>query len=174
MLLVAHPEARGAAAAAISATAEREGAALTLRYEATGDVAALSWPSAQSPMRADNLWRHTCFEAFVREEANDAYVELNFSPSTQWAAYRFSAYRAGMIPALGVPMPRIKFERGAHAFVLTARVDLGAVLRAGATWRCGLTAVIEETSGAKSYWALAHPSGAPDFHHGDGFIVELA
>jgi hypothetical protein len=33
--------------------------------------------------------------------------------------------------------------------------------------------VIEETSGGKSYWALAHPPGKPDFHHADGFVYEL-
>jgi hypothetical protein len=37
----------------------------------------------------------------------------------------------------------------------------------------GLSAVIEETSGAKSYWALAHPPGRPDFHHADGFALML-
>jgi len=34
--------------------------------------------------------------------------------------------------------------------------------------------VIEEKDGAKSYWALAHPPGAPDFHHRDCFAIELA
>jgi hypothetical protein len=33
--------------------------------------------------------------------------------------------------------------------------------------------VIEETNGAKSYWALKHPPGKPDFHHADGFVLEL-
>jgi hypothetical protein len=34
--------------------------------------------------------------------------------------------------------------------------------------------VIEETNGNKSYWALAHPAGKPDFHHADGFAYELS
>jgi hypothetical protein len=42
-----------------------------------------------------------------------------------------------------------------------------------ATWRLGLSAVIEDSSGAKSYWALAHPPGKPDFHHPDCFAHEL-
>ena len=37
----------------------------------------------------------------------------------------------------------------------------------------GLSAVIEEHGGAKSYWALAHPPGAPDFHHPDCFAAQL-
>lgn len=37
----------------------------------------------------------------------------------------------------------------------------------------GLSAVIEEMDGTKSYWALAHPAGKPDFHHPDCFTLEL-
>jgi len=37
----------------------------------------------------------------------------------------------------------------------------------------GLAAVIEELDGTKSYWALAHPPGAPDFHHADCFALTL-
>ena len=40
-------------------------------------------------------------------------------------------------------------------------------------WRAALSAVIEEASGTKSYWALAHPPGKPDFHHSDAFVLDL-
>ena len=33
--------------------------------------------------------------------------------------------------------------------------------------------VIEEINGRKSYWALKHPAGKPDFHHPDCFALEL-
>jgi hypothetical protein len=33
--------------------------------------------------------------------------------------------------------------------------------------------VIEERNGRKSYWALAHPPGEPDFHHPACFALEL-
>jgi hypothetical protein len=36
-----------------------------------------------------------------------------------------------------------------------------------------LTAVIEETDGTKSFWALAHAPGPPDFHNPDCFIATL-
>jgi hypothetical protein len=41
-------------------------------------------------------------------------------------------------------------------------------------WRLGLAAITEDTRGGKSYWALAHPSGKPDFHHFDCFAHELS
>jgi hypothetical protein len=37
----------------------------------------------------------------------------------------------------------------------------------------GLAAVIEDVSGDLSYWALAHLSDKPDFHHPDGFALHL-
>ncbi len=40
-------------------------------------------------------------------------------------------------------------------------------------WRLGLAAVVEETNGTITYWALTHPSGKPDFHHIDGFALEF-
>src|SRR3546814_9971873 len=39
--------------------------------------------------------------------------------------------------------------------------------------RVALSAVIEETDGTKSYWALRHPPGKPDFHHPDCFALAL-
>ena len=57
-------------------------------------------------------------------------------------------------------------------FALSAILDDPA-LSDGRTWIAGICAVIEETDGTKSYWALAHPPGAPDFHHPDCFTLEL-
>ena len=37
----------------------------------------------------------------------------------------------------------------------------------------GLAAVIEEQSGAKSYWAIAHPADKPDFHDPACFAATL-
>ena len=33
---------------------------------------------------------------FIRPEDGEGYYEFNFSPSGEWAAYRFSGYREGM------------------------------------------------------------------------------
>jgi hypothetical protein len=37
----------------------------------------------------------------------------------------------------------------------------------------GISAILVERDGRKSYWALAHPPGEPDFHHPDCFALEL-
>ena len=40
-------------------------------------------------------------------------------------------------------------------------------------WQLGLSAVLEEVDGTKSYWALAHPEDKPNFHHPDCFAAQL-
>ncbi len=50
--------------------------------------------------------------------------------------------------------------------------DLSA-LRDCHALRLALSAVIEETDGRLSYWALAHPAAKPDFHHAEAFVLSL-
>ncbi|MGA8818909.1 MAG: DOMON-like domain-containing protein [Xanthobacteraceae bacterium] len=143
---------------------------LLLSYELTGDIDELRLPPIVAPTRADELWRHTCFEAFIRPGSNPAYFEFNFAPSTQWAAYEFDGYRSGM-RAAEIAAPRI------DTLIAPARLSLHATLELRALppgpWRLGLSAVIEEANGRLSYWALAHPAGRPDFHHADCFTCEF-
>jgi hypothetical protein len=141
---------------------------LGLRYRLRGDLAGVRLPAAGTAERADELWRTTCFEAFVAG-GDGGYVEFNFAPSTRWAAYRFSGRRDGMENA-DVPVPRITSEKSAEPYELRAEV---AGLPADGPWRVGLTAVIEDSQGRTSYWALAHPGEKPDFHHPDSFVLEL-
>jgi hypothetical protein len=155
---------------AIDVDLVRKGAKLDLRYAARGQIALLRLPAAKAAARADNLWQHTCFEAFIGASGAPDYCELNFSPSGEWAAYGFTRYREGM-RNLEVAAPVIKMDPGPNNFELSVSLDTKA-LPHGA-WRVALAAVIEETSGRKSYWALAHPGAKPDFHHPDSFILEL-
>jgi hypothetical protein len=129
------------------------------------------------PQRRDELWRHTCFEAFVRAEGDEAYYEFNLAPSRDWAAYRFDGYRRGMTAAREVDAPHgdptVHAEPRPPAFRATLELERAASLPIDRPWRIGLSAVIEERNGRISYWALAHPPGKPDFHHPDCFQLEL-
>jgi len=171
-----HPGSTCAAAAAIDVDVERPRAGLLrLGYEVSGAVGDLYLPAPTAAVRTDELWRRTCFEAFVGAGPGGAYIELNFAPSTQWAAYAFSGYRAGMRVAREIARPVIEVRQTAERFDLRVSIDLGPVagLPGDVDWRIGLAAVIEEANGAKFYWALAHPPGRPDFHHAHGFAYEL-
>ncbi|MCY7339639.1 MAG: DOMON-like domain-containing protein [Sphingomonas bacterium] len=123
-------------------------------------------PDPPKSGRADDLWKTTCFEAFVGG-AGGAYLELNFSPSGQWAAYAFDGPRQGMSNADADV--DVWLEGGEDWIAVEAAVSTHFAPNSP----LGLTAVIEEQDARKSYWALAHPSGKPDFHDPSCFIARL-
>ncbi len=114
----------------------------------------------------DGLWQHTCMEAFIAG-ADGSYCEFNLSPSSAWAAYDFDSYRAGM-RARKTSAPVIACKEGEDFFEVTATIDVS-----GLSGKFSLTAVVEEADGTKSYWALAHANGQPDFHHAACFAALL-
>jgi predicted GIY-YIG superfamily endonuclease len=128
-------------------------------------------PKPVTPRRSDGLWQTTCFELFLRSPGCDAYWEFNLSPSNEWAAYRFERYREGMSNHPVEVEPQIETQRRELGFELEADVDFGGLPKG--TLQLGLSAVIEEADGTKSYWALAHPPGKPDFHHPACFAATL-
>ena len=129
----------------------------------------------QSPGRTDELWRTTCFEAFIRPSGGEAYFELNLSPSGNWASYRFDSYRSGMREAkiIGHPDDDIWMENGIRMQDAMFDTSSEPELDRANGWDIGLSAVIEEIDGTKSYWALAHPAGPPDFHNAACFAYHL-
>ena len=172
-----HPDSPCAAVTRVEVDAVRaQPGTLELCYLVTGKVSDLRMPAVTAPDRSHELWRHTCFEAFVRASSGTAYYEFNFAPSTRWAAYAFSGYRSGMRVASEVSAPRFDLKSHDEGLRLEVSIELDRLpdLPIDGDWILGLSAVIEEISGCKSYWALAHPPGAADFHHSDCFAHELS
>ena len=173
-LLLAHPTTPCALVRALRVQAIATSGALELRYELEGDLVGLAIPPRAASCRAERLWQHTCFEAFIA--GGDGYVELNFSPSTEWAIYRFSSYRTGMAAVEPARAPDIAVSDDGACLSLRANVDWPSLaqMHDRPVLRVALAAVVEQADGRLSYWALAHPAGKPDFHHADGFALELA
>jgi hypothetical protein len=148
---------------------------LVFQYSLVADMSRICVPPSGAGCRADLLWQHTCFEAFLAPGDAHGYHEFNFSPSLNWAIYRFSAYREGMSAAEIGQTPKISVWRGDDALELESAVRLGhlADLRDARRLRIGLAAVIEDENGRLSYWGLQHPPGKPDFHHSNGFALEV-
>lgn len=167
-----HPESPSFAVSNIEVVVTRPSVDdLVLSYTVTGKMNEVRMPPVMPAGRADELWRHTCFEAFVRASSGAAYYEFNFAPSTQWAAYRFTGYRSGMSGANEIGSLPIEVRSSPDRYTLQASLPLNllSALPRNSFWRLGLSAVIEDTSDHLSYWALAHPPGKPDFHHPDCF-----
>ena len=148
---------------------EATAATLALRFVLDAALQHLSIPPSRASRHTDQLWRHMCFEAFLRTRDSTAYYELNVSPSTEWALYSFESYRKGMAPVSAMPAPELRMQRTAHRLQMDVRLDLRPLSRVGTL---ALAAVMEDENARLSYWALEHPPGKPDFHHPDGFVLE--
>lgn len=175
--LAVHPLGSQGAIRSIEASLSRSAdGAWHFAYRARGDMAQIRIPARRPGERTDQLWEHTCFEAFVAPMGGTDYLEFNFSPSGQWAAYVFSDYRE-RTGDLALPTPP---HIDVHA--TAGRIELVATLPAQALACCadgaliGLCAIVEThdtVDGGRSYWALRHTGERPDFHCRPSFAVAL-
>ena len=156
------------------------GSRIVFSYRLHGALEHLQIPASQPPARDNGLWKHTCCEAFVGLANDTAYREFNFSPSGQWAAYDFSDYRQRIPSDPIIDPPHIVSRSLDDCFELEAAIPLASLPAAedGKHWEIGLSTVaktVDTKTGVEhlSYWALAHPSSRPDFHHRKGFILQL-
>jgi hypothetical protein len=172
-----HPDSPSFAATHVEVEVTRPRAGtLVLGYAVTGKIGDLRLPPVTAPARSDELWRATCFEVFVRTSPDAGYYEFNFAPSTQWAAYWLTGYRSGMRVATEIGAPRIEVRSSPERYTLQVSLELAQLSRLphDTGWHLGLSALVEDTGGRKSYWALAHPPGKADFHHADCFAHDFS
>jgi len=175
--LACHPDTPTDAVSGMSVRVCRNpGGRLAVSYVVKGDLDRVRVPAPRAPRPADRLWEHTCCEIFIARKGVPAYYEYNFSPSGEWAAYAFDGYRARRAGEPQPPLrPTITVHGSSGTFELDAVISLdGLAPPPGAPLALALSAVIEDSEGRLSYWALRHPSGKPDFHHPGAFALELA
>lgn len=168
---------------------------LDIRYVLRGTVGQIRLEAPEG----DELWRHTCFEAFLRVDGEESYLEYNVAPSGHWNAYRFEGYRDGRGTAGDAALARLEVDRRRNPFSAEERARLeqsgidsmerfgpayfsarakltlphSLSLSLDRPWHIGVSTVVEERNGRISYWALAHPPGDPDFHHPSCFALQL-
>ena len=170
-----HPSTRHGTVHAIGVRVHRSaGAELRMTFRLDGDISRIRVSSPGVPRIATQLWRHTCFEAFIAVEGQPAYHEFNFAPSGEWAVYAFCGYRNGGPLSNEMMRPQIAVRSTGSRLELDALVRLDALsaIHPSASLRIGLSAIIEASDGL-SYWALRHPADKPDFHDADGFALLL-
>lgn len=170
-----HPAQRIETVRAIQVLVRRSASAeLQMTFRLNGDIRRICVPPPAVPRIATQLWRHTCFEAFIAVEGRPAYHEFNFAPSGEWAVYAFCGYRNGALLADEMMRPDIGVRSTGSRLELDTlvRLDRLSAIHARASLRIGLSAVIEASDGL-SYWALRHPAAKPDFHDADGFALLL-
>jgi hypothetical protein len=124
--------------------------------------------SSDAMTREEELWKHTCFEAFLNPVGFPLYFEFNFSLKSAWNCYQFERYRYPQPPKVcwDFVLKSIVWDEfeGKLKIHLENRTQYKK-------FKVGLTAVLEEKSGLKHYCALAHKGTQPDFHLLDSFTL---
>ena len=142
-----------------------------LEYRLAGPLEQIVLPKKNEvPTFRNELWKHTCFEAFFQDASGHGYWEFNFSPSRDWAIYRFRSYRELDEVNLERMELLIQQERYPGELIMKIEVrpkDFFAVARVG------LTAVLEHNDQRCSYWALHHAREKPDFHAPESFMINV-
>ena len=141
-----------------------------VRWRVDG-VSKLVVPPFAGRGRANDLWQTTCFEMFAKAPGEEGYSEFNLSPSERWAAYDFTGYREGMREREFRREPDCTMRAGLAMALFDAALPREQVPQPPCA--LGLSAVIEEEGGVKSYWALAHAGEKPDFHDPACFTARL-
>ena len=170
-LLVPHPNHPPRAVTQVEARVTGQDANwLRVRWRVEGSQQ-LVVPAFAGKGRADELWQTTCFELFLKPLGGEAYCELNLSPSERWNAYDFDGYRERMRERPFPHEPECTMRQGSTFAIFDAAIPIGGLTQADCAM--GMCAVIDEQGGVKSYWALAHPDGEPDFHAPACFAMAL-
>ncbi|MFL6650975.1 MAG: DOMON-like domain-containing protein [Sulfurifustaceae bacterium] len=179
--LIPHPAAVSTAVRRVTGrVVPLPGDRLRLTYFLEGTLDRIRLPARRAARFADELWRHTCCEIFIRRKDNPAYHEVNLSPSGEWALYAFRRYRERVPLDTSVNIetfdPEIAIQSADHLLALDAVVPLEHLSPdyVSTHLELGLSVVVEDEDGLQSYWALKHPVGKPDFHHPTAFVLELA
>lgn len=178
---------------ALSCSVVRIAGMVTLRYHLRGSLDTLDLPlepvqaelsglstqtnrmplGYKAPLsRRHHLWRRSCFECFFAVFGEEGYDEVNLCPDGCWNHYRFSAYRRDMREVQGAAV-RLSVEANREALTLTATISLDAMADERLRLVAALTAVLLHRDGTRSYWALSHCGGEPDFHDRRGFLLHL-
>ncbi len=134
------------------------------QHNVVGGLADGAWDAA-TIVRADGLWRRTCFEAFWSEPSCEAYWELNLSPAGAWNLYRFTSCR--------MPQPPRRSDDYALVSLRTTATDLVCDLATALRPRAldlSLCAVIQ-LAGKAHHFAQVHGGRLPDFHRRDSFTI---
>ncbi len=158
----------------LSALLTRNQDRLTIVYLLSGALRSLSIPKPSTqPQRKTRLWEETCFELFMAPVGLGSYWEYNLSPAGHWNVYHFDAYRSRMREEAAWQSLPFTVEMQESGLSLSVELDLSRIGVQGQRFDVGVSAVVCQSTGLPSYWALCHRGSVADFHRRDGFIVSL-
>ena len=147
---------------------------LSIIYDLKGEVDQIQFAEdTETPSRQWDLWETTCFELFVGTIGEKNYWELNLAPNGNWNVFNLDDYRQGICETKSIEQLKIVTGGKANQFTLATEVSLDSLIAPETPIEVSITAIIQATSGAISYWANKHSAAEPDFHQRDSFMIKL-
>ena len=158
----------------ITGAVSRHSNIISISYTLWGSLTEAVIPeTSEAPSRQNELWEETCFELFLGGRGSDQYWEFNFSPSGHWNVYRFDAYREGMEEETAFSSLPFSVKNEQDELLLDLEFSLDDIIPEDEGLEISVSAVVRLKDGRVIYWAMTHPGPKPDFHHRDGFVIEL-
>ena len=160
----------------LSVSMNLESGGLEILYRLHGNHAEVCLPDqSENPQRKDELWKSTCMELFVKTSRKpDHYLELNFSPSGEWAFYRFNGYRTNRENPSVLTAPSIDTRKSSDSLEIFVHLPSDFPLELEGSETTALfspCAVVLVREGQQmSYWAISHHQLQPDFHDPKPFV----
>lgn len=141
-----------------------------MRYEimSVTDLMVSQIPSATYILpqnRKDELWKDTCFEAFISQPHQESYVELNANSRGEWNVYQFESYRTPHPPREYLLTKVSRIECGPSFFEV--EIDWPQM---PSKLELSLCAVIQTADGPH-YYSTCHRGAKPDFHLRESFTL---
>lgn len=134
-----------------------------LNYQLLGHLECYNFQKPIKQQRADELWKESCFELFLAHTSSEAYWEINLSPSTAWNAYRFDAYKKGMLPSSLFSTPRIKSLQTDNRYSFDVKMTLQESLLNNEL-QINLAVILLDKQKKRHFYTLQPRQGHPDFH----------
>jgi len=118
--------------------------------------------------RADELWKATCFEAFIKNPNSKEYWELNIAPSGAWNFYYFSDYKKDMQEERRVLTPKVLFKQKRDEVYVNVEMNFTEKLFDG-RGEFNLALILLNVEGKREFFTLNPKEGVADFH---AFVLE--
>ena len=168
---------------AVTGTVIKAGDQLSLHYLFRGDLAEVAIPllsgkEGNDSHREDRLWEQTCFEFFLAGGHSHArtnpYWEFNLAPSGRWNVFSLTGYRQGLQEEQAFStLPFTVQAVQDQGITLDISLEIGSIIAPDQPLSVGVSMVIVLADGTETFWAIAHPGAAADFHHPDSFVLRL-
>lgn len=153
----------------ISTTLQLQSNRIELRFVIKGGLDEYLFPQKSKQIRANELWKATCFELFLANGQKEDYYELNFSSSLAWNFYYLSAYRAEVQEVELLSEPKIETHIKEDAFQISFELEVEACLLEQFDIY-NVTSILLTQENERTFWSEKHLTVVPDFHHRDNFL----